>query len=41
MSTDVDGKCFWGNFEMDMIIGRGNHDAIVILIECVTFNVQP
>ncbi|MFC2326878.1 MAG: IS30 family transposase, partial [Prevotella histicola] len=30
--AEVDGKCF-GDFEMDTIVGRGNHGAIVTLIE--------
>ena len=30
--TEADGKRF-GDFEMDTIVGRGNHGAIVILIE--------
>ncbi|WP_449021818.1 IS30 family transposase, partial [Prevotella jejuni] len=30
--TEVDGKRF-GDFEMDTIVGRGNHGAIVTLIE--------
>ena len=30
--TEVDGKSF-GDFEMDTIVGRGNHGAIVTLIE--------
>ena len=31
-STEVDGKRF-GDFEMDTIVGKGNHGAIVTLIE--------
>ena len=33
--AEVDGKRF-GDFEMDTIVGRGNHGAIVTLIECST-----
>ena len=33
--SEADGKRF-GDFEMDTIVGKGNHGAIVTLIECST-----
>ncbi|EFI70928.1 putative transposase [Segatella baroniae B14] len=30
--VEADGKCF-GDFEMDTIVGKGNHGAIVTLTE--------